>query len=162
MSRVRFVAARGKPAHLLARNPVFRAFGGAPMTPGQQTDLALAARIAFDSVRKGQCTEADRDTLACMVNVAMVLAERHCSQAELDAALAAQEAMLRADGRAQQGMRWMFDGTGLAAFTRILDVHEQQVALLGRAEVTAAVLEVGERRARGQVHRVVLARPEAA
>lgn len=144
------------PATLLARNPVFRALGRSPMAQAMQVDIALAARIAFEVIQRGQPGEADRDTLACMVNVVMVLAEKHCSQAELDAALAAQQALLRADGRALEGKRWNLDGEGRRALLEVLDIHEQQIAALGQTAITDAILEVRDRMQAGQVHRVVL------
>ncbi len=71
----------------------------------------------------------------------------------------AQEALLRADGRALEGLRWGLDGQGLQAITAILDMHEQQIALVGREAVANALLEVRARMQRGQVHQVVLEEP---
>ncbi len=72
--------------------------------PGaQQTNLALAARIAFESAYKGNCNDADRDTLAGTVKICMVLTETHCTPDDLQLTLDAQNAMLRADLRAAQG-----------------------------------------------------------
>lgn len=146
---------RNHKAALLARNPVFRALGRKPMAATRQTDLALAARIAFESVQRGTANEADRDTLVCLVNVSMVLASKHLSQSDLDAQLAAQDALLRADGRALSGKAWNFDGEGRRAMLVAMDAHEQQIAQLGQAYVTDALLTVREMRAAGQVHQVV-------
>lgn len=158
MSRLTFVQTRSnKRLDLLARNPVFRAVGRKPMETTRQTDLALAARMAFESVQRGTANDADRDTLVCMVNVAMVLASKHLSTADLDDQLAAQDALLRADGRVLQGKRWNFDGEGRTAILRAIDAHEQQIAQLGQAYVTDALLTVMEMRAKGEVHRVVAA-----
>lgn len=155
MTRLTFVQTRSnKRAELLARNPVFRAMGRKPMTATRQTDLALAARIAFDSVQRGTANEADRDTLVCMVNVSMVLASKHCGADDLAAVLAAQDALLRADDRQAQGKRWNFDGEGRTAILAALDIHEQQIAQLGQAYITDALLTVREMRAAGHVHKV--------
>lgn len=156
MSRLHFMPARGKPTELLARNPIFRALARNPMTQSQQTDLALASRIAFEATRRGEASEADRDTLACMINVSLVLAERHCTAVEVEVVKLAQEALLRADGRALEGRHWGLDGQGLQAIVAILDMHEQQIALVGREAVAGAELEVRARMQRGQVHQVVL------
>lgn len=156
MSRINFIPAPQKRQALLLRNPVFKAFGRSPMAQHKQVDLALAARVAFESVQHGTCNEADRDTLACVTNVCMVLAETHCSADDLATALASQEAMLRADGRALQGKRWNFDGEGRSAMLAVLDIHEQLIAQLGQTAVTEALMEIMQRRARGQVHRVEL------
>jgi len=143
-----------KKTAMLARNPVFRAVGRKPMEASRQTDLALAARMAFESVQRGTANDADRDTLVCMVNVAMVLASKHLSAADLDDQLAAQDALLRADGRALTGKAWNFDGEGRMAMLVAIDAHEQQIALLGQALVTDALLTVMDMRANGHVHQV--------
>ena len=154
--RVSWVQTRSnKSTALLARNPVFRAVGRKPMEASRQTDLALAARMAFESVQRGTANDADRDTLVCMVNVAMVLANKHLSAADLDDQLAAQDALLRADGRALTGKAWNFDGEGRRAMLVAIDAHEQQIALLGQAYVTDALLTVMDMRAKGHVHQVV-------
>ena len=156
MSRIHFVQTRSnKSTALLARNPVFRAVGRKPMEASRQTDLALAARIAFESVQRGTANDADRDTLVCLFNVAMVLASKHLSTADLDDQLAAQDALLRADGRALTGKAWNFDGEGRRAMLVAIDAHEQQIALLGQALVTDALLTVMDMRAKGHVHQVV-------
>lgn len=153
--RVSWVQTRSnKNTAMLARNPVFRAVGRRPMEASRQTDLALAARMAFESVQRGTANDADRDTLVCMVNVAMVLASKHLSAADLDDQLAAQDALLRADGRALTGKAWNFDGEGRRAMLVAIDAHEQQIALLGQALVTDALLTVMDMRANGHVHQV--------
>lgn len=128
-----------------------------PVTAANQTDLALAAHMAFDSVQRGTADAGDRDTLVCMTNVHMILCEKHCSPSDLADALTAQEALLRADGRVLQGKRWNFDGEGRAAMLTAIHAHQQLIAQLGQAAITDALLTMRERRARGQVHRVELA-----
>ena len=147
---------RNHKAALLARNPVFRAIGRKPMEATRQTDLALAARIAFESVQRGTANDADRDTLVCLVNVAMVLANKHLSADDLDDQMAAQDALLRADGRVLTGKAWNFDGEGRRAMLVAIDAHEQQIAQLGQAYVTDALLTVMDMRAKGHVHQVML------
>ncbi len=155
MTRITFIPVRNKHLTLLARNPVFKAFAAnTHMAQPQQTNLALDARQAFDSVEHGQGTEYHRDILAGTANVVMVLAEKHCSAEDLAAAQAAQCALLRADCRQLTGKRWNFDGEGRMAILRMMDAHEQMLATFGPAELADALITVLERRARGQVHRV--------
>jgi hypothetical protein len=155
MTRLSFIPARNKPLTMLARNPVFKVFAaGKHMAQPQQTNLALDAREAFDSVEHGTGDAYHRDILAGTANVVMVLAEKHCAPQDLDAAKAAQSALLRADCRLLIGKRWNFDGEGRTAILRMLDAHEQMLATFGQAELTDALLTVMERRARGHVHRV--------
>lgn len=157
MSRMNSVQTRSnKRPELIARNPVFKAFGRVPMAKEKQVDLALAARLAFESVQRGTFTANDRDTLACVVNVGMVLADKHCSPVDLQAALDAQDAMLRADRRVLEGKAWNFDGPGRLQMLAALDLHEQQIEALGYAAITDAILTIQAMRARGEVHLVKL------
>lgn len=155
MSRINFIPAPRKNPALVLRNPVFKSLHRDPMTAAKQQNLALVARLAFDTIQRGKGNVYDRDNLACVVNVCMVLAEQHCGPEDLEAILDAQDGMLRADGRVMQGKRWNFDAEGRAAMLAALDIHEQLIAQLGQAAVTDALLEVMTRRADGQVHRVV-------
>lgn len=155
MSRHTFGLSPRKDPALIYRNPIFKAMHRAPMAEHKRTDLALSARRAFESVQRGTCNVCDRDTLACMVNVCMVLAEWHCSAEDLADIVSSQEAMLRADGRALGGRRWNFDGEGRTAMLRALEIHEQLIELIGQTAVADAMLEVMARRDRGLVHRVV-------
>jgi hypothetical protein len=155
MTRINFIPVRNKHLILLARNPVFKAFAaGKRMAQPQQTNLALDAREAFDSIEHGTGNAYHRDILAGTANVVMVLAEKHCAADDLASAVAAQKALLRADCRLAVGKRWNFDGEGRTAMLRTLDAHEQMLATFGPAELTDALVTVLERRARGQVHRI--------
>lgn len=157
MTRMTFVQTRSnKRAELIARNPVFKAFGRVPMAKDKQVDLALAARLAFESVQRGTFSANDRDTLACVVNVGMVLADKHCSAYDLRIATDAQDAMLRADRRVLEGKAWNFDGQGRQQMLDALDLHEQQIEALGYAAITDAILTMRDMRARGEVHLVKL------
>lgn len=155
MSRINFIPAPKKDPALIMRNPIFKSLYRDPMAAAKQDDLALLARLAFDSIQRGKGNVYDRDNLACVVNVCMVLAEWHCSPDDLAAIIAAQEGMLRADGRVLQGKRWNFDAEGRAAMLGALDIHEQLIAALGQSVVSDALMEVLTRRANGQAHQVV-------
>ena len=154
MTRINFIPAPRKNPALILRNPIFKSLHRAPMTEDKQQNLALVSRLAFDTIQRGKGNVYDRDNLACVVNVCMVLAERHCSPEDLDTILSAQDGMLRADGRVLLGKRWNFDADGRAAMLAALDIHEQLIAQLGQTAVTEALMEIIARRASGQVHRV--------
>ncbi|MCF8156695.1 MAG: hypothetical protein K9K35_11870 [Rhodoferax sp.] len=53
------------------------------------------------------------------------------------------------------GKAWNFDGEGRRAMLVAIDAHEQQIAQLGQAYVTDALLTVMDMRAKGHVHQVV-------
>lgn len=149
-----FGQAQNKRPELLYTNPIFKAMMPKHMRHTQQVKLALDARQAFESVQRGEPSDDDRDILAGVSNVVMVLAEKHCAPDDLEAAFAAQAALLRADVRAAEGKRWNFDGEGRLAIIAMLDTHEQMLAAFGGAELTDALITVLSRRASGQVHRI--------
>lgn len=154
MTRIQNPQAYLSRAELLARNPVFRALGRKNMPIAGQVDLALAARRAFESAQLGTFNAADLDTLVGTSNVCLVLAEKHCIAADVEACKAAQAAILRADARVLDGKSWNFDGEGRLAWLDLLDIHEQLIALLGQSALTDAVLTVINRRSKGHVVRI--------
>lgn len=140
-------------ADLLARNPVFRAVGRKPMAASKQDNLILACTNALDAVKAGTGTADDRDTLVCMVNVSMVIADKHCETENLNQILQAQDALLRADARAAQGLNWNFDGEGREAMRVAIILHQHMVEQFGQAYIVDAVLTQREMRQAGHVHR---------
>jgi hypothetical protein len=157
MSRIQFMPVRAKKLDLIYRNPIFKSMGRKPMTDAKQTDLKLAAEVALHSVRASTGNEADRDTLSCVANVCMVLAENHYTAVELAVAQDAQAAILRADARRLAGKGWGFDGPGWAALLALVDVHDQQIEQLGQTAVVEAMQEIMARRARGLVYQAGVA-----
>lgn len=145
---------RRKPFHLIARNPVFQAFARKPMPKSLQATQCIDARMAYTAVINGDGTPSDRETLAGVVNCVLVLAEKHCSPEDLEAAEQSHMAMMRADGRALEGKAWNFDGTGRTAMLAALEMFEDMAARMGQGAIADALLTVMDRMAAGQVHRV--------
>ena len=58
------------------------------------------------------------------------------------------------DGRDEYLILTRFDGEGRRAMLVAIDAHEQQIALLGQALVTDALLTVMDMRANRHVHQV--------
>lgn len=154
MTRHTFGLAPAKPLRLIARNPVYQAFARKPMPQTLQLTQSIDVRLSYTKATQGAATKADREALAGMSNCVMVLAEKHCIPADLQAAQAAQMALLRADARAMQGKAWNFDGEGRAAILTAMELFEDMVSRLGQGQVADALVTVLERTEKGQVHRV--------
>lgn len=120
----------------------------------QQTDLGLVLRTALEAVRLGRADEQAFHSLAAAVNVSLVLCERGVGDEYLDLVKRAQSALLRMYARAQQTRRWLMDGAGLTDLRETVDLHEQQLALVSRADAAAAMREVMRRVNRGDVFEV--------
>lgn len=151
MSRINFIPARNKPAHLIVRNPIYRAFGRKPIAHDRWVTLSLDARMILARVELGAMEPGDRGWLACTNNITMILAERHCTETDLAAVVAARAALGRADKRAAQGKAWNLDGPGREAMRRALEIHDEQIKVRGQAALTDAILEMHGRTARGLV-----------
>ena len=103
MTRHTFGLAPRKPLRLIARNPVYQLYAKKPMPASLQATQAIDVRLSYANAISGDATKDDRGALAGMAKCVMVLAEKHCIAADLEAAQAAQIALLRADGRAKKG-----------------------------------------------------------
>lgn len=146
----------GKPFHLIASNPVFKAFARNPMPVGLQITQAIDARESYTNVRSGKSNDDDRQVLVGLANVVMVLAEKHCEPEDLAVAQAAQMALLRADGRVLQGKAWGFDYPGWVEVLAAIEMFEDMVATMGQGDVADALLTVLRRNASGHLHKVEL------
>jgi hypothetical protein len=129
-------------AELLARNPVVQALARLPMPKSVQTTQSLDARLSYKATTEGKATPTDRDCLAGVCNVVMLLTEKHCAPEDLTAAIDAQNAIIRADLRFKQGQPWDFDDEGRKAMLDVLDMFEDLIALLGADEVALALITI--------------------
>lgn len=138
----------------ITRNPVYKAFWRKPMAQGKQADLALSTLAAFDEIVHGRGQLAHLEVLATNANIALVLAENgYGPECELKIKDAAQ-AILRAHSRAgKHNGRIGFDGPGAQAVRDLIDIHAQQLANAGQAEVIDALHTVRDRIKAGKVER---------
>ena len=157
MSHISFTPARGKSIDLLARNPIFRALARKPMAAKQRVGVELPAQIAFASIQGGTGTESYIEDLSVLANIIMILAEIHCTPADLASAIDAQLAIMRAHERAARGKSWQFDGPGIQAIIQALATHQQQITQLGQVAVVDAMLVMQQRMSRGQVFKLGVA-----
>lgn len=126
-------------------------FGVQPMDKAQATDLGLSYRLAFAAMRCGKATEDDFHTLACSLNVAMVLAERGYGADWLELVFKGQDALMRALARSQQGHGYALDGSGITALIDALDLHDEQMLTAKQKDVRLAFDEVRRRVTLGAV-----------
>jgi hypothetical protein len=150
----RALSAAKRQTLLLTGNPIWRALNRAPIEQAEQIDLALAARAAFDEIVHGRGLDDHVDTIACVANVSLVLAERGFGPECEPKIIEAREAVMRIKARQQRGQRIGLDGPGAQALRDLMDTHEAQIEHAGRAELAAALIEVRQRAAQGHVMRV--------
>lgn len=90
-------------------------------------------------------------TLACSMNVAMLLAERGNKAGNLPCIQTAQDALMSCKARADRMGRWAFSGDEMNEVMRAVAIHDEQIETTTRAEITEALREVHRRVTMGEV-----------
>lgn len=121
------------------------------LTDDQLTDLGMAVHVSIERLRTGNGIEMDWHTLAAAANVSLVLCERAVGAEYLDDVKAAQDGLMHILERQRRTGRWAFDGSAYVALTRLVELHEAQLATITRDGARAAMLEVRRRVERGEV-----------
>jgi hypothetical protein len=121
------------------------------LTDYQLTDLGIAVHTSIERLRTGHGIELDWHTLAAAANVSLVLCERGIGAEYLDDVKTAQDSLMEILARHRRTGRWAFDGSAHVALTRLVELHEAQLANITRDGARAAMLEVRNRVDRGEV-----------
>lgn len=116
----------------------------------QQLDLELAYRLAFQSLRSGNGQEDDFHTIACSLNIALVMAERW-NRSWLEPIKKAQDGLMRCLERSSRLGKWGLDGEAMTAISEALAVHDLQLKITTQHEIKLCIAEVHKRVRSGQV-----------
>ena len=122
-----------------------------PIACDQQRDLGITYHASLQALLLGYGTEQAWATLACTVNLAMLLAEAGICAAALPGILLAQQALLRARERALRTGTWALDGDGIRATLSAVNAHDEQISRATRAQITAAINAVHRRVEEGEI-----------
>ena len=121
----------------------------APLDDTQLRDLGLAYLDALRGMTTGHGTEVLWNTLACSINVAMVLAEIGVMPQGLQVINAGQDALIRVRAHAQNTGEWTL-GIHAFAIECAFKFHDQQLKEAGKGQIIAALEEVHRRIDAGQ------------
>jgi hypothetical protein len=94
---------------------------------------------------RGDGTEQTWSTLACSLNIAMILCEHGVSANALQTIQLAQDALLGCKARSFRTSKWAFSGDEAHAVMRACTIHDEQLEFATRAQVVAAIKEVHHR-----------------
>lgn len=114
----------------------------------QQRDISTAAHISLQAMLTGNGAETGWNTVACAINLALVLAEKGYSAGAIETIRLAQHALMRAWERAHAEKtkgRWALDGDGARLIMAVLNIHDEQVSRCTRGDIKAALDEVHRR-----------------
>lgn len=121
-----------------------------PLPDDQQRDLGIAYHISLNALLTGHGTEQAWATLACTLNVSLILSECGIDASALQAIKLAQEALLRVRERAQRTGKWALDGDGIRVILAAVNIHDEQISRATRRQVTEAIREVHRRVEEGE------------
>lgn len=122
-----------------------------PLADDQTRDLGIAYHVSLQAMLSGRGSEQAWSTVACTLNIAMLLAEDGVEAAALPTILIAQEALLRVRERAQRTSKWAFDGDGIRVILAAINIHDEQISRATRGQITAALEELHRRVMIGEV-----------
>ena len=116
-----------------------------PLADDQTRDLGLAYHISLQAMLNGNGTEQTWSTLACSINIALLLAEYGIEASTIPVIKLAQEALLRVRERAQRTGKWAFDGDGIRIILTAVNIHDEQISVATRKQITDVLREVNRR-----------------
>lgn len=123
------------------------------LTSDQTTDLGVAYWLSFENLRTGTATEEAWSCIACALNVGMVLTEKGIGAEYESDLVRALDGLFRAQIRSKKSGNWRLDGEALRDVEHALQVHDQQMAIAKRWEVTEAMNTIYKRLAAGNVYK---------
>lgn len=148
-----------KPVHVagglvaLARC-IARGEEAVPLRDDQLTDLGVAYWLSMENLRTGAATEEAWSCVVCALNIGMALCEDGIG-GEYEAMLvSALDGAFRAKIRSAKAGTFRLDGAAIIAITDALQVHDQQLEIATRAEVTKAMQTVQDRVNKGHIYEV--------
>lgn len=123
------------------------------LSADQTTDLGLAYWLSFENLRSGDANEESWCCVVCSLNVGLVLCEKGIGAEFEQAFVTALDGAFRAKIRSARTGNFRLDGEALRDIEEALQVHEQQMAIAKRWEVTQALNTVRARIDAGNVYR---------
>lgn len=123
------------------------------LKPDQVTDLGVAYWLSFENLRAGDANEESWSCVACALNVALVLSEKGIGAEHEQQLVAALDGTFRAKIRSAKTGNFRLDGDALRDIEIALQIHDQQMAIAKRWEITAAMNTIYKRLNDGNVYK---------
>lgn len=138
---------------VLVRRAEVRGQQAHPLRPDQTTDLGLAYWLSMENLLKGDATEEAWSCVVCSLNIGMALTEMGIGEDAEPWLVKALNGAFRAKIRSKRTGNFRLDGEAITAITDALHVHDEQMKVATRAEVTEAMSTVLRRIDEGHVYR---------
>ena len=132
-------------------DPIARLLRNTTLAADQQRDIGIAYHASLSAMANGHGTEQAWCTLACAVNLTLILSENGYCAGAIPTIKLAQDGLMRARLRAANLGKWGLDGDALQALRSAVLIHDEQISLATRLQVSEALREVHKRVEEDQV-----------
>lgn len=122
-----------------------------PLDTSQQISIGAAYHTNLQAILNGGGTDQIWATLACSLNIAMMLCEQGFNAGQLDTIKQAQQAMLSCKARAAKHGRYGFTGDEARLVMEACTIHDDQIAAATKSQVSAALRDLHQRIEAGEV-----------
>lgn len=129
-----------------------RGISASPLDSGQQTDLGAARWLALDNLARGSADEENWSCVVCALNIGVALSETVVGCEHEADFVRALEGLFRAKVRSKMSGNFRLDGEGLRDVKFALACHDEQVKLVTKREMVAAMDLVRKRIDEGNVY----------
>lgn len=113
-----------------------------PLYNDHMRDLGIAFHVAFDLMRSGRGDEETWSTLACVTDLALILAAKGLGEEHIEQLREALAGLRRTKERADATGRWAFDGDAMTAVALALEIHDAQLRAATVGEMREAMEDV--------------------
>ncbi len=134
-----------KRASRTIRDPMGWIKARTPLADAQQCDLGIAYHMSLRAMLTGQGSEQAWSTLACALNIAVILCEQGVCAGALQTIQLAQDALISCRKRAHRLGKYAFSGDEARMVMRACAIHDEQVSFSTRGQVVHALEEVNRR-----------------
>lgn len=124
-----------------------------PLRDDQLTDLGVAYWLSLENLRTGAATEEAWSCIVSALNIGVVLCELGVGPEHELAFVAALDGAFRAKLRSAKSGTFRLDGEAMRDIEAAFQIHDEQMKLATRAEVTQAMRTVHARIESGNVYR---------
>lgn len=138
---------------VLVAAAIARGEQAAPLTGLQQSDVGAAYWLSLENLRLGDANEESWSAVVCALNVGLALCEAEIAQEDYTEQFnAALTGAFRAKIRSNKnGGNFRLDGAAMRDIETALEIHDLQMQVATRGEVTAALQLVRDRVDSGNV-----------
>jgi hypothetical protein len=123
-----------------------------PLAQDQQRDLGIAYHASLQAILRGHGNAQAWATLACSLNIALMLCEQGFSAGHIDDIKHAQTAMITCRTRAEIHNKYGFTGDEARLVMAACNIHDEQISMASKGQVSAALCLLHERIEQGEVY----------